>query len=157
MKSICGQRTNYSRSKLWHVLWYALQREVQGFLVFFSLPREFGLILSLLSRQNVAEVILGYFWAWPLEDWQLPTPLRKFPLRAWLLCCEEPLPQEARYRYSGPQDQQNSHDSLHQPLAMWWVILAIPSQSSGQNTASSANIIWNVRIPKSTHKIVRIT
>lgn len=110
------------------------ERSAGFFSVFFFLPREFGLVLSLLSRQNVAEVILGYFWAWPSEDWQLPTPLRKFPLRAWLLCCEEPLPQEARYRYSGPQDQQNSHDSLHQPPAMWWVILAIPSHSSGQNT-----------------------
>lgn len=52
MKSICGQRTNYNRSKLWHVLWYALHREVQCFLVFFFLPREFGLILSLFSQQK---------------------------------------------------------------------------------------------------------
>ena len=53
MKSICGQRTNYNTSKLWHVLWYALHREVQCFLVFFFfLPRESGLILSLFSQQK---------------------------------------------------------------------------------------------------------
>lgn len=39
------------------------QRSAVFFSIFCFLPQEFGLILSLLSQQNVAEVIRGYFWA----------------------------------------------------------------------------------------------
>ena len=53
------------------------------------LPLENGLLLWLLSLQNVVKVILCHFWAWPLGDWQFPIPLRILPLRTWLACYEK--------------------------------------------------------------------